>query len=70
MTALSAAPAKYDPREEQENRNELGRRDDNYHKKNAHIEVGKDQGVIFKDTVTGTRYLVRVTSGALALTAL
>ena len=71
MTALSTpAPKEYDRRDQQELRNELGRRDDNYHKKDAHIECRRGTGVILTDTATGTRYLLTVASGAVALTAL
>lgn len=70
MANLTPAPAAYNQRDQQEFRNEMNRRDDKYHKNDRHVEVGKDRGVIWTDTVTGTRYRVTVASGAFVLTAL
>ena len=51
-------------------RNQVAQDNAQNHKRGGDIEVGKGCRVIFVDTVTGTRYAVAVTSGALALTAL
>jgi hypothetical protein len=69
-TPLQPAPATYSQRAQQELQNELDRRDDQTHKREAHIECRRGTGVILSDTVTGTRYLLQITSGAVALTAL
>ena len=64
------APGAYDRQNEALFRSQLAQQDDANHKRGRDIEVGKGCRVIFVDTVTGTRYAVAVTSGALALTAL
>ena len=63
-------PASYDRDNEARFRNQVAQDDAQNHKRLRDIEVGKGCRVIFVDTVTGTRYAVAVTSGALALTAL
>ena len=67
---LPVAPAQYSQRSEQEFRNRLEQRDDNTHKRDRHLEGVRGTGIILTDTATGGRYLIEVTSGALALTAL
>ena len=64
------APANYARDNEARFRNLAAQDDAKNHKRGQDIEVGKGCRVIFVDTVTGTRYAVAVTSGALALTAL
>lgn len=43
--------------------------DSQNHKRNQDVEIGEGR-LILTDTVTGTRYSVRVTSGTLGITAL
>lgn len=64
------APKQYERENEALFRSKVAQEDDATHKRGRDIEVGKGCRVIFVDTVTGTRYAVTVTSGALALTAL
>lgn len=70
MSKIAAALTAYNQKAQQELINEIERRDDNYHKKEGHLECRRSTGVILTDTATGTRYLLQVTSGAVALTAL
>ena len=70
MSDLAPAPSAYNQRDQQELRNEVTRRDDLYHKKDRHIECRRGTGIILTDTATGTRYLLTVASGAVALTSL
>ena len=63
-------PSDYQRDNEARFRNQVAQDDARNHKRGGDIEVGKGCRVILVDTVTGTRYALAVTSGALALTAL
>jgi hypothetical protein len=64
---LPLAPEKYDPVNESNMRAALEQADRLNHKKGQETQLVR---LVLADTVTGTRYLVTVASGALTLTAL